>query len=191
MSLINNVSGEYSMSKTSFCEYVTCEMKRIIFYAAITTFQKEKCVRLSALSELWFAGGWPSFGHNMHGHGGTIDTGCVCVCGGGRGTGRSKVGTLSISASVFTVWGTNVSAGGGGGGGLTLFSEGLGTGHHRRALWLHCWGVGAPCERYGARGVISVWSEPKPGDILDTWGWGCFFVLFQNHKVKGGTEAPL
>ena len=34
-------------------------MKRIKFYATITTFQKEKCVRLSALSELSFAGGWP------------------------------------------------------------------------------------------------------------------------------------
>ena len=112
------------------------------------------------------------------------------MCGGGRGTGRSEVGTLSISASLFTVWGTSVSAEG-----MTLFSEGLGTGHHRRALWLgpsincllgprlwlHCWGVGAPCERYGARSVISVWSEPKPDGILDTGGGGCFFVLFQNH----------
>ena len=34
-------------------------MKRIKFYATITTFQKETCVRLSALSELSFAGGWP------------------------------------------------------------------------------------------------------------------------------------
>ena len=38
-------------------------------------------------------------------------------------------------------------------------------------------GVGAPCERYGARGAISVSSEPKLGDILDTAGGGCFFVL--------------
>ena len=30
---------------------------------------------------------------------------------------------------------------------------------------------------YGARGVISGSSEPKPGDILDTGGGGCFFVL--------------
>ena len=29
-------------------------------------------------------------------------------------------------------------------------------------------GCGAPCERFGAWGVIPVWSEPKPGDILDT-----------------------
>ena len=29
-------------------------------------------------------------------------------------------------------------------------------------------GCGASCERYGAWGVISVSSEPKPGDILDT-----------------------
>ena len=34
-------------------------MKRIKFYATITTLQKETCVRLSALSELSFAGGWP------------------------------------------------------------------------------------------------------------------------------------
>ena len=39
----------------------------------------------------------------------------------------------------------------------------------------------APCERYGAWGVISVGSDPKPGDILDTGGGGCFFVSFQNH----------
>ena len=31
-------------------------------------------------------------------------------------------------------------------------------------------GCGAPCERYWARGVISVRSEPKPGNILDTGG---------------------
>ena len=37
-------------------------------------------------------------------------------------------------------------------------------------------GVGAPWERYGARGVISVSSEPKPGDILDT-GVGLFLYL--------------
>ena len=32
-------------------------MKRIKFYATITSFQKEKCARLSALSELSLAGG--------------------------------------------------------------------------------------------------------------------------------------
>ena len=32
--------------------------------------------------------------------------------------------------------------------------------------------MGALCERYGALGVISVSSEPNPGDILDTGGGG-------------------
>ena len=49
----------------------------------------------------------------------------MCVCGGGGDTDRSEVGTLSISESVFTVWGTSVSAVG-----VTLFFEGLGTGHY-------------------------------------------------------------
>ena len=64
-------------------------MMLIKFYDTITTFQKEKCVSLSALSELSFAGGWP--GHStfhlgsigMAMKGGTIDTGCVCVEGEG------------------------------------------------------------------------------------------------------------
>ena len=46
-------------------------------------------------------------------------------------------------------------------------------------------GCGAPCERYGARGVFSVSSEPKPGDILDTWGGGggaVSYGLFQNRR---------
>ena len=49
--------------------------------------------------------------------------------------------------------------------------------------------MGAPCERYGAQGIISVLSEPKLGDILDTGGGGCFFVLFQNQLVKGGNVS--
>ena len=44
-------------------------MMRIKFYATISTFQKEKCVSLSALSVLSFAGGWP--GHSTF-HLGTI-----------------------------------------------------------------------------------------------------------------------
>ena len=81
-------------------------MMRIKFYATISTFQKEKCVSLSALSELSFAGGWP--GHSTF-HLGTIGMATkgapstLDVCGGGGGTGPSEVGTLSISASVFTV----------------------------------------------------------------------------------------
>ena len=69
------------MSKTSFCEYVTCEMKHIKFYATITTFQKEKRVQLSALSELSFNGGWPGQStFHLGTRGGIIDTGCVFVC---------------------------------------------------------------------------------------------------------------
>ena len=102
---------------------------RIKFYAPITTFQKEKSVSLSALSELSFAGGWPgqssfhwgTISMAMKGAPSTLD---VCVWRGG-GTGPSKVGTLLISASVFTVWDTSESAEG-----MTLFSEGSGTGHH-------------------------------------------------------------
>ena len=58
---------------------------------------------------------------------------------------------------------------------MTLYSKGSGT-------WCHSYivgDVGAPCESGGgggARGVISLSSEPKPGKILDT-GRG----LFQNH----------
>ena len=97
----------------------------IKFYDTIAT----KCVSLSALSELSFAGGWPghstfhlgSIGMAMKGAPSTLD---VCVCGGGGGTEFSEVGTLSISASVFTVWGTSESAEG-----MTLFSKGSGTGH--------------------------------------------------------------
>ena len=84
-------------------------MMHIKFYATISTFQKEKCVSLNALSELSFAGGWPghstfhlgTIGMAMKGAPSTLDV-CVCVCGGGGGTGPSEVGTLSISASVFT-----------------------------------------------------------------------------------------
>ena len=109
--------------------YVTCEVKRIIFYATTTPFQKEKYVRLSALNELSIAGGWPEqstfhlgpIGMAMKGAPSTL---VVCVEGGGALV-AAKLGTLSISASVFTVWGTSVSAEG-----VTLFSEGLGTGHH-------------------------------------------------------------
>ena len=93
VSLINNLSGKYSMSKTSFCEisdlyiYVTCVMMHIKFYAPITTFQKEKSVSLSALSELSFAGGWPgqssfhwgTISMAMKGAPSTLD---VCVCRG-------------------------------------------------------------------------------------------------------------
>ena len=48
VSLINNLSGKYSMSRDQRLIYVTYEMKRIKFCATITTFQKEKCVRFSA-----------------------------------------------------------------------------------------------------------------------------------------------
>ena len=169
MSLINNLSGKYSMPKTSFCEISDLYLRYLRDEAChITTFQKEKCVRLNALSELSFAGGWPgqstfhfsTIGMAMKGAPSTL---VVCVCGGGGGTGCSEVGTTSSSASVFTVRGTSVSAEG-----VTLFSEGLGTGHHGGGHLSYIVGVWAPCERYGAWGVISVSSEPKPGDILDT-----------------------
>ena len=63
-------------------------MKRIIFYATTTPFQKEKYVRLSALNELSIAGGWPEqstfhlgpIGMAMKGAPSTL---VVCVEGGG------------------------------------------------------------------------------------------------------------
>ena len=138
--------------------YVTCEMKRIIFYATITTFQKEICVRLSALIKRIIVCWWVawavnfSFGQIRHGHeGGTIDP-WLCVCGGGGGTGRSEVKTLSISASVFTVWGTSESAEG-----VTLFSEGLGTGHHRSGHHSY---------------IVGVW-----GHLVRGMGSGCYFGI--------------
>ena len=65
-------------------------MMRIKFYATITTFQKEKCVSLSALSELSFADGRPghstfhlgTIGMAMKGAPSTLD---VCVCEEGEG----------------------------------------------------------------------------------------------------------
>ena len=153
-------------------------MMRIKFYAMITTFPKEKCVSSSALSELSFAGGWP--GHSTF-HLGTIgmtmkgapSTLVVCVCGGRGGTGPSEVGTLSISASVFTVWGTSEAAEG-----MTLFSEGSGTEHHGGGHHTYIVGACGHLVRGMALGVISVSSEPNPGDILDTGGGGgCFRII--------------
>ena len=116
-----------------------------------------------------------SCGHNRHGHeGGTIGTGCE----GGGGTGRSEVGTLSISASVFTVSGTSASTEG-----VTLFSERSGTEHHGAGTIATLLGCGGHLVRYmGLVVLFLVSSEPKPADILDTGGGGCFFVFFfQNH----------
>ena len=69
------------------------------------------------------------------------------------------------------MWATSVSAEG-----VTLFSEGSGTGHHTGGH--HSYIVGAPCERYGAQGVISVSTEPKPGDILDTGEGGAVSLSY-------------
>ena len=83
-------------------------MKRIIFYATTTPFQKEKYVRLSALNELSIAGGWPEqstfhlgpIGMAMKGAPSTL---VVCVEGGG-GTGRSEVGNLvDFSISIYSL----------------------------------------------------------------------------------------
>ena len=85
------------------------------------------------------------------------------------------------------MWGTSVSAEG-----VTLFSEGSGTGHHGGGH--HSYIVGAPFKRYGARGVISVSSEPKPGDILDTGGGGCFCLISESlgkRWDRGTTIAAL
>ena len=77
------------MSKKLFCEISDLYLRylRDVAYH-ITTFQKEKCVRLSALSELSFAGGWPgqstfhlgTMGMAMKGPSSTL---VVCVEGEG------------------------------------------------------------------------------------------------------------
>ena len=109
----------------------------------------------------------------MHGHEwGT----CVCVEGGGGGAlvaakwdpCRFQHQYLQCGAPVYPLR-------------VTLFSEGLGTAHHGGGH--HSYIVGTPCERYGALGVISVSSEPKPSDILDSGGGGCFFVLFVSESL--------
>ena len=154
-------------------------MKRIKFYATITSFQKEKCVRLSALSELSFAGPDGLYSqlfmwHNRHGHeGGTIGTGCE----GGGGTGRSELGTLSISASVFTVSGTSVSTEG-----VTLFSERSGTEHHGAGTIATLLGCGGHLVIYMGL-VVLFWYRVNQNQLIYwTQGeGGCFFVLFQNH----------
>ena len=67
----------------------------------------------------------------------------------------------------------------------------MGAGTTATLLW---YGGGASCEGYGARGIISVSSEPKPGDILDT-GWGLFLTLISESLGKrwdrGTTIAAL
>ena len=154
-------------------------MKRIKFYATITTFQKEKCVRLSALSELSFAGGWP--GQSTF-HLGTIYMAMkgdhrhwLCVCGGGVGTGRSEVRTLSISASIFTVWGISVSAEG-----VTLFFEGSGTGHHGGGHHSYIVGVWGHIVRGMGLGVLFRYRVNQNQVIYWTQGGGgCFFVHFR------------
>ena len=107
----------------------------------------------------------------------------VCVWRG-RGHRSQRSGNLvGLSISIYSVGHQCIRWGGD-----TLFR---GIGHRApwgRAPLLHCWGVGcgASCERYRARGVISVTSDLKPGDILDTAGV-LVLVLFQIHQVKGGT----
>ena len=76
------------MSKTPFCDTSDLYTLHIKVYATITTFQKEKYVGFSALSELSFAGGWPgqstfhlgTIGMAMKGAPSTL-----VVCGGGGG----------------------------------------------------------------------------------------------------------
>ena len=162
-------------------------MMRIKFYATISTFQKEKCVSLSALSELSFAdAGWP--GHSTF-HLGTIGMAMkgapstLGVCGGEGGTGPSKVGTLSILASVFTVWGTSVSAEG-----VTHFSEGSGTGHHGGGH--HSYIVGVWGHLVRGMGLLVLFRYRVNQIQVIYWTKG-EVGLFQNHSVKGGTEAPL
>ena len=144
--------------------------------------------QLECFKRISFAGGRPghstlylgTIGMAMKGAPSTLD---VCLCGGGGGTGPSEVGTLSISASVFTVSGTSASAEG-----VTLFSEGSGTGHHgggHHSYIVWSWGhlvrgMGLlVLFRYRVNQIqVIYWTQGEAG-------------LFQNHSIKGGTEAPL
>ena len=51
--------------------------------------------------------------------------------------------------------------------------------------------MGAPCERYGALGVISVSSEPSPGDILDTGEAGAVSESLGKRWDRGTTIAGM
>ena len=101
----------------------------------------------------------------MKGAPSTLD---VCVCGGGGGTGPSEVGTLSISASVF--------------------SEGSGTGHHGGGH--HSYIVGVWGHLVRGMGLLVLFRYRVNQIQVIYWTQG-EAGLFQNHSVKGGTEAPL
>ena len=105
------------------------------------------------------------------------------MCGGGGGTGPSEVGTLLISASVFTVWGTSASAEG-----VTPFSEGSGTGHHGGGH--HSYIVGVWGHLVRGMGLLVLFRYRVNQIQVIYWTQG-EAGLFQNHSVKGGTEAPL
>ena len=63
---------------------------------------------------------------------------------------------------------------------VTLFSEGSGTAHHGSGHHSYIVGVWG----HLVRGMgLSVSSEPKPSDILDSGGGGCFFVLFVSESL--------
>ena len=86
--------------------------------------------------------------------GGTIATGCVCVEGEGALI-AAKWKPCRFQQQYLQL------------GALRDRAQGTVGGHYSYIVG----GVGASCERYGGGlGVISVSSEPKPGDILYTGG---------------------
>ena len=87
---------------------------------------------------------------------------CVCVGGGGGGElVAAKWGTLSISVSVFTVWDTSVSTEM-----VTLFSDGLGTGHHRDGHHSYIVGVWGHLVRGMGLGVLLFLYGVNPNQVI-------------------------
>ena len=135
----------------------------MIFYATIGEMCRVECFERIIVCWMVALAVNFSFGHNRHGHeGGTIDTGCVCVEWEGALVTvkwepcRFQHQYLQCGAPVYPLRGLHSF--------LRDWAQcTMGAGTIATLL-----GCGAPCERYGARGVISVSSEPKPGDILNT-----------------------
>ena len=96
------------------------------------------------------------------------------MCGGGGALVAGKWEPCRFQHQYFTVWDTSVSAER-----VTLFSKGSGTGHHGGGYHSYIVGVWGHLVGGMGSGVISVSSEPKPGDILDTAGGGFILSYFR------------
>ena len=171
----------------TYIRYLRDDAYQILFYDL--NFPKGEMCQLECFKRIitcwWVA--WAlnfSFGHNRHGHeGGTIDTVCVCVCVCVEGEGslvpakwepcQFQHQYLQFGAPVYS---------------LTLFSEGSGTGHHGGRHHSYIVGVWGHLVR-GMGFLVLFRYRMNQIQVID-WTQG-EAGLFQNHSVKGGTEAPL